>query len=135
MATTEQEPLAEALGKVADVTRDALDSQLRIGTEVAELAQRALEKGSDPVEVGRSYLSSAWREAGNYWQAVADLNIQYATQLIKVGSQAVGSVVSEVNTAIEHSRPQTETPDATAKAPAKAPAKAAAARSTRRKPS
>jgi len=131
MATTEQEPLAEALGKVADVTRDALDSQLRIGSEVAELAQRALEKGSDPVEVGRSYLSSAWREAGNYWQAVADLNIQYATQLIKVGSQAVGSVVSEVNTAIDHSRPQTETPDA----PAKAPAKAAPARSTRRKPS
>jgi hypothetical protein len=104
MTSTDQESFTETLGKVADVTREALQSQFRIGTEFAQLAQNALQKGSDPVEAGRSYLNSAWREAGNYWQAVADLNIKYATELIKIGNQAVGLVVSEVSSAIGRSR-------------------------------
>ncbi len=122
MPTSTQNPF-DTIGKVVDVTREAFEAQVRLGADYADLAQLALKEGSNPIDAGSAYLASAWREAGNYWQAVADLNLQYATQVLKIGSHAAGLVIADVDAAIKKSR--------SAKATKAAPSSEASSRSAR----
>ncbi len=103
MSAATQNPF-DAMGKLADVTREAFEAQARVGEDFADLAQHAVKEGSDPIEAGRAYFDSVWREAGNYWQAVADLNLQYATQMVKIGSRAAGAVIADVGAALKKSQ-------------------------------
>jgi hypothetical protein len=90
----------ETLEKVVDLTREAFESQIRLGADFADVAQHALKEGNDPIDAGRTYLESAWREAANYWQAVADLNVRYATHVVRIGTHAVGRVLADVDAAV-----------------------------------
>jgi hypothetical protein len=103
MTTTTEAPF-ESISKAVDVAREAFESQLRLSADFAELAQSATKEGSDPIEAGRVYFASAWREAGNYWQAVADLNLRYATAVVKIGAHAGELVIADVDAAIKRSR-------------------------------
>ncbi len=95
---------SESISKVADLAREAVESQFRLGGELADAAGNAIKDSGDAFETSRAYVEAVWREAGNYWQAVTDLNLQYTNELIKIGTRAGDQVLAAVDSAIKRSR-------------------------------
>ena len=105
---------SETISKAADLTREAIESQSRLSGEFADLVGDAMKDSQTAFETSRAYVESVWREAGNYWQAITDLNFRYATELVKIGTRAGDQVIAAVDSAISRGRPDR---DATAGAP------------------
>jgi len=95
---------SETISKVADLTREAIESQTRLSGEFADLVGNAMKDSESAFETGRAYVESVWREAGNYWQAVTDLNFRYATELMKIGTRVGDQVLAAVDSAISRGR-------------------------------
>jgi hypothetical protein len=92
------------IGKGADLTREAVESQIRLGGEFADVAANAIKDSGNAFETGRAYADAVWREAGNYWQAVTDLNLRYANELLKIGASAGDHVLAAVDSALKSGR-------------------------------
>ncbi|MDH6244433.1 hypothetical protein [Mycobacterium sp. OTB74] len=95
---------SETLGKGADLTREVIESQFRLGGQFADMAGNAIKDSGSAFEAGRAYVDAVWREAGNYWQAVTDLNLRYANELLKIGASAADQVLAAVDTALKGRR-------------------------------
>jgi hypothetical protein len=94
---------SETVSKVADLTREAIESQTRLSGEFADLVGDAVKDSEAAFETGRAYVESVWREATNYWQAVTDLNFRYAAELVKIATRAGDEVLTAVDAAIKRS--------------------------------
>ena len=94
---------SETVSKVADLTREAIESQTRLSGEFADLVGDAVKDSEAAFETGRAYVESVWREAANYWQAVTDLNFRYAAELMKIATRAGDQVLAAVDSAIKQS--------------------------------
>jgi hypothetical protein len=92
---------SETVSKVADLTREAIESQSRLSGEFADLVGDAVKDSEAAFETGRAYAESVWREAANYWQAVTDLNFRYAAELVKIATRAGDEVLTAVDSAIK----------------------------------
>jgi hypothetical protein len=92
------------IGKGADLTREAVESQFRLGGEFADVAANAIKDSGNAFETSRAYADAVWREAGNYWQAVTDLNLRYANELLKIGASAGDHVLAAVDSALKSGR-------------------------------
>ena len=92
---------SETVSKVADLTREAIESQTRLSGEFADLVGDAVKDSEAAFETGRAYVESVWREAANYWQAVTDLNFRYAAELMKIATRAGDQVLAAVDSAIK----------------------------------
>jgi hypothetical protein len=92
-----------SISKGADLTREAIESQFRLGGEVADVVGNAIRDSGNAFETSRIYVDAVWREAGNYWQAVTDLNLRYANELLKIGASAGDHVLAAVDSALKRS--------------------------------
>ena len=92
---------SETVSKVADLTREAIESQTRLSGEFADLVGDAVKDSEAAFETSRAYMESVWREAANYWQAVTDLNFRYAAELVKIATRAGDEVLTAVDSAIK----------------------------------
>lgn len=95
---------SETVSKVADLTREAIESQTRLSGEFADLVGDAVKDSEAAFDTGRAYVESVWREAANYWQAVTDLNFRYAAELVKIATRAGDEVLTAVDSAIKRAR-------------------------------
>jgi hypothetical protein len=93
-----------SVSKGADLTREAIESQFRLGSEFADVVGNAIKDSGNAFETSRIYVDAVWREAGNYWQAVTDLNLRYANELLKLGASAGDHVLAAVDSALKSSR-------------------------------
>ena len=92
---------SETVSKVADLTREAIESQTRLSGEFADLVGDAVKDSEAAFDTGRAYVESVWREAANYWQDVTDLNFRYAAELVKIATRAGDEVLTAVDSAIK----------------------------------
>jgi hypothetical protein len=92
---------SETVSKVADLTREAIESQTRLSGEFADLVGDAVKDSEAAFDTGRAYVESVWREAANYWQAVTDLNFRYAAELVKIATRAGDEVLTAVDSALK----------------------------------
>lgn len=95
---------SESISKGADLTREAIESQFRLGSEFADVVGNTIKDSGNSFETSRVYVDAVWREAGNYWQAVTDLNLRYANELLKIGASAGDHVLAAVDSALKSGR-------------------------------
>jgi hypothetical protein len=95
---------SESISKGADLTREAIESQFRLGGEFADVVGNAMKDSGNAFETSRVYVDAVWREAGNYWQAVTDLNLRYANELLRIGASAGDHVLAAVDSALKSGR-------------------------------
>ena len=96
---------SESISTGADLTREAIESQVRLGGEFADVVGNAIKDSGNVFETSRAYADAVWREATNYWEAVTDLNLRYANELLKIGTTAGDHVVAAVDSALKGGRP------------------------------
>lgn len=94
---------SESNNKGADLSREAIESQVRLGSEFANVVVNAIKDSGNAFETSRIYADAVWREAGNYWQAVTDLNLRYANELLKIGASAGDHVLAALDSALKSS--------------------------------
>src|ERR1700709_2665856 len=80
----------------ADLAREAIESQARLGGEFADAMGDAMKDSGNAYETRRAYAEAVGREAHKYWQAVTDLNIRYANELLKIGAASGEQVLAAV---------------------------------------
>jgi hypothetical protein len=94
----------DSISKGADLTREAIEAQARLGGEFADAVGNAMKDSGNAFEASRAYADAVWREAGNYWQAVNELNVRYASELLKIGASTGDQVLAAVDTALKSGR-------------------------------
>ena len=94
----------DSISKGADLTREAIETQARLGGEFADAVGNAMKDSGNAFETSRAYADAVWREAGNYWQAVNELNVRYANELLKIGASTGDQVLAAVDTALKSGR-------------------------------
>src|SRR6478672_3570871 len=94
----------DSISKGADLTREAIEAQARLGGEFADAVGNAMKDSGNAFEASRAYADAVWREAGNYWQAVNALNVRYASELLKIGASTGDQVLAAVDSALKSGR-------------------------------
>ena len=94
----------DSISKGADLTREAIESQVRLGGEFADAVGNVMNDSGNAFEASRAYADAVWREAGNYWQAVNELNLRYANELLKIGASTGDQVLAAVDSALKSGR-------------------------------
>ncbi|HSV66932.1 MAG TPA: hypothetical protein VLJ59_13610 [Mycobacteriales bacterium] len=92
---------ARSWARMADLAREALQVQLRLRREYADL--RATMAGKvDAATALRAFADSAGREAERYWRAASELSFDYASDLLAAGSRASAAVLRDVRSTLRH---------------------------------
>lgn len=89
----------ETLARITELARRALQSQTDLAKQSFELGRATLSGDVDRTTTSRAYLDAAAREGARYWQEVGALGLDYATELMALGTRSAGRVLSETRTA------------------------------------
>ncbi|NNM47184.1 hypothetical protein [Knoellia koreensis] len=89
----------ETLARITELARRALQSQTDLAKQSFELGRATLSGDVDRTTTSRAYLDAAAREGARYWQEVGALGIDYATELMALGTRSAARVLSETRTA------------------------------------
>jgi len=95
-----------ALTRLSNLTREAVETQARLGREYAELTRSTWSNENDRVSAGQAYLDSVRRESERYWRAWSELGLGYAEEVVKLGTRAGAAVVRDVRSAVKGSVPE-----------------------------
>ena len=101
---TEPTGTDETLARITELARQALQGQANLAKQSLELGRAALAGDVDRSTTGRAYLDAVSREGARYWQEVGALALDYATELMALGTRTAGRVLSETRAAGTGSR-------------------------------
>jgi hypothetical protein len=95
----------ESVQSVIDLTRRALDTQVRLTEEYFRVARSAFSQDADTAAAGRAFLDSVQREGENYLSRVADLGVTFGTSVLELGDKVSHSVLGDVSKALSPQQP------------------------------
>jgi len=101
---------------MAELTREALETQARLTTEYVTLARTILSGDSDRVAAGRAFLESVQRAAETYLSRVTELSLAFGNDVISLGDKVTRSVLDDVSAAAAP-KAKEDTPTAPASKP------------------
>jgi hypothetical protein len=93
----------ETLARITELARQALQAQSTLARQSIDLGRATLTGDVDRTATGRAYVDAVTREGARYWREVGALGLDYAGELLALGSRAAGRVISESTTAGAHS--------------------------------
>lgn len=89
----------ETLARITELARQALQSQANLAKQSLELGRATLSGDVDRTTTSRAYLDAVSREGARYWQEVGALGLDYAAELMALGTRSAGRVLSETRSA------------------------------------
>ncbi|MDU0313999.1 hypothetical protein RKE38_09910 [Phycicoccus sp. M110.8] len=89
----------ETLSRITELARQALQAQATLAKQSLELGRATLSGDVDRSSAGRAYLDAVSREGARYWREVGALGLDYASELLALGTRSAARVVSEASAA------------------------------------
>ncbi len=94
--TTATAAAEQALARLADLARTALQTQASLAKQSVDLARGTLSGDLDRTSAGKAYVEAVSREGARYWRAVGELGVDYATDLVALGKSVSTTVLREM---------------------------------------
>lgn len=89
----------ETLARITELARQALQSQATLAKQSLELGRATLAGDVDRSTTGRAYLDAVSREGARYWREVGALGLDYASELVALGTRTAARVISDTTAA------------------------------------
>jgi hypothetical protein len=97
-------PTDPTLARITELTRQALQAQTTLARQSLELGRATLSGDVDRSSTSRAYVDAVSREGARYWREVSALGLEYAGELLALGSRSAARVISDATTAGAGSR-------------------------------
>jgi hypothetical protein len=89
----------ETLARITELARQALQAQASFARQSLELGRATLSGDVDRTTTGRAYLDAVSREGARYWREVGALGLDYAGELMALGSRSAARIISDTSAA------------------------------------
>ena len=89
----------ETLTRITELARQALQAQASFARQSLELGRATLTGDVDRTTTGRAYLDAVSREGARYWREVGALGLDYAGELMALGSRSAARIISDTSAA------------------------------------
>jgi hypothetical protein len=89
----------ETLARITELARQALQAQATLARQSLELGRATLQGDVDRGTTGRAYLDAMSREGARYWREVGALGLDYAGELLTLGTRTAARIISDASTA------------------------------------
>jgi hypothetical protein len=96
---TENNSTDETLARITELARQALQSQSTLAKQSLELGRAALSGDVDRSTTGKAYLDAVSREGARYWREASALGLDYASELMALGTRSAARIISDASTA------------------------------------
>jgi hypothetical protein len=100
----------ETLARITELARQALQSQASLAKQSLELGRATLSGDVDRSSSSRAYLDAVSREGARYWREAGALGLDYASELMALGTRSAARIISDATTAGTGSRTRHATP-------------------------
>jgi len=87
---------AQALSRLTDLARKSLQIQASLARQSVDLTWATLAGDLDRTSANKAYIESVGRETVRYWRTMAELGVDYATDLVTLGKSVSTTVLREV---------------------------------------
>lgn len=87
---------ARVLSRLTDLANVSMSTQVSLAKHSIDLAWATLAGNLDLTNANKAYLQSVTRESARYWREVAELSVDYATDLVALGRRVSTTVLREV---------------------------------------
>ena len=94
----------ETLARITELARQALQSQASLAKQSLELGRATLSGDVDRSSSSRAYLDAVSREGARYWREAGALGLDYASELMALGTRSAARIISDATTAGTGSR-------------------------------
>ena len=89
----------ETLARITELARQALQAQASFARQSLELGRATLAGDVDRTTTGRAYVDAVSREGARYWREVGALGLDYAGELMALGSRTAARIISDTSAA------------------------------------
>jgi hypothetical protein len=89
----------ETLARITELARQALQAQASFARQSLELGRATLAGDVDRTTTSRAYVDAVTREGARYWREVGALGLDYAGELMALGSRTAARIISDTSTA------------------------------------
>ncbi|TPG15006.1 hypothetical protein [Pedococcus bigeumensis] len=89
----------ETLARITELARQALQSQASLAKQSLELGRATLSGDVDRSSSSRAYLDAVSREGARYWREAGALGLDYASELMALGTRSAARIISDATTA------------------------------------
>lgn len=89
----------ETLARITELARQALQSQSALAKQSLELGRAALSGDVDRSTTSRAYLDAVTREGARYWREAGALGLDYASELMALGTRSAARIISDATAA------------------------------------
>jgi len=91
--------VSQILSRLTDLAKASMRTQASLARHSIDLAWSTLAGSLDGTIANKAYVESVTRETARYWREVAELSVDYATDLVALGKRVSSTVMREVTTA------------------------------------
>ena len=96
---TEPNGTDETLARITELARQALQSQSTLAKQSLELGRAALSGDVDRSTTSKAYLDAMSREGARYWREASALGLDYASELMALGTRSAARIISDASAA------------------------------------
>ena len=96
---TETNSTDETLARITELARQALQSQSTLAKQSLELGRAALSGDVDRSTTSKAYLDAVSREGARYWREASALGLDYASELMALGTRSAARIISDASAA------------------------------------
>lgn len=89
----------ETLARITELARQALQSQASLAKQSLELGRATLAGDVDRSSSSRAYLDAVSREGARYWREAGALSLDYASELMALGTRSAARIISDATAA------------------------------------
>src|SRR5580765_7326238 len=89
----------ETLARITELARQALQSQASLAKQSLELGRAALSGDVDRSTTSKAYLDAMSREGARYWREASALGLDYASELMALGTRSAARIISDASAA------------------------------------
>jgi hypothetical protein len=89
----------ETLARITELARQALQAQASFARQSLELGRATLAGDVDRTTTSRAYVDAVTREGARYWREVGALGLDYAGELMALGSRTAARIISDTSSA------------------------------------
>ena len=89
----------ETLARITELARQALQAQASFARQSLELGRATLVGDVDRTTTSRAYVDAVSREGARYWREVGALGLDYAGELMALGSRTAARIISDTSAA------------------------------------
>ena len=85
----------ETLARITELARQALQAQATLAKQSLELGRATLSGDVDRSSTSRAYLDAVSREGARYWREAGALGLDYASELMALGTRTAARIISD----------------------------------------